>query len=65
MKALVVYDSIFGNTQKVTDVIAKELEAKVLPVSEALPGDARQQSYRGRRIANQSTRGRYFFLTGM
>lgn len=35
MKALVVYDSVFGNTQKVADVIAKELKAKALSVSDA------------------------------
>ena len=35
MKALVIYDSVFGNTQKVADIIAKELKAKVLLVSDA------------------------------
>lgn len=34
MKALVVYDTNYGNTKKVAEVIAKELKAKTQSVSE-------------------------------
>jgi flavodoxin len=34
MKTLVIYDSNFGNTQKIAETIAKELEAQAISVSE-------------------------------
>ncbi|MHB1419657.1 MAG: flavodoxin family protein [Bacillota bacterium] len=33
MKTLVVYDSTFGNTKIIAETIAKELNARILPVS--------------------------------
>jgi len=33
MKALVVYDSVFGNTEKIAQAIAAALNAPALPVS--------------------------------
>lgn len=33
MKALVIFDSNFGNTQKIAEVIAKEFETQAVPVS--------------------------------
>ena len=33
MKTLVIFDSNFGNTQKITEAIAKEFETQALPVS--------------------------------
>ncbi|HEY3374055.1 MAG TPA: flavodoxin domain-containing protein [Candidatus Aquicultor sp.] len=33
MKALVIFDSTFGNTQKIAETIAKELDTKAVPVS--------------------------------
>ena len=35
MAALVVFDSIFGNTRKVAEAVAAELDAMAVPVSEA------------------------------
>lgn len=37
MKALVVYDSVFGNTEKVAQAIATALQTAVLPVNQATP----------------------------
>lgn len=36
MKTLVIYDSNYGNTQKIAEIIAKELEAQAISVSEVL-----------------------------
>jgi len=37
MKALVVYDSVFGNTEKIAQSIAAALNAPALPVSQVTP----------------------------
>ncbi|MEM5770396.1 MAG: flavodoxin family protein [Bacillota bacterium] len=34
MKALIVYDSVFGNTRKLAEAIAAGLDAKAVPVSD-------------------------------
>jgi flavodoxin len=34
MKALIVYDSVFGNTEKVAQAMAEALQASALPVSQ-------------------------------
>ncbi len=35
MKALVIYDSVFGNTEKVAQAIAAGLDSPALPVGQA------------------------------
>ncbi|MBK8986168.1 MAG: flavodoxin domain-containing protein [Chloroflexi bacterium] len=37
MKALVVYDSVFGNTEKVAQAIAAALQTTAVPVGQAAP----------------------------
>ena len=37
MKTLVIYDSVFGNTEKIAQAIAAALEAQALSVSQATP----------------------------
>ena len=39
MKSLIIYDSVFGNTEKIAAAIAGALDAKVLKVSETSAGD--------------------------
>lgn len=39
MKSLVVYDSYFGNTQKIAEVIGGEMKAKIVRVAEVKPDD--------------------------
>lgn len=35
MKAIIIFDSNFGNTQKIAETIAKEFETQAIPVSKA------------------------------
>jgi flavodoxin I len=39
MKALVIYDSMYGNTEKVARAISKALKCEVKPVESTLPQD--------------------------
>ncbi len=39
MKALVIFDSNFGNTQRIAEAIAKELKAPAVPVSKVSIGE--------------------------
>jgi len=39
MKTLVIYDSVFGNTKKIAEEIAKEIKAEIMNVSEANPAE--------------------------
>lgn len=39
MKTLVIYDSYFGNTEKIANAIGKELKGRVVKVSDIKPSD--------------------------
>ena len=41
MKTLVIYDSVFGNTEKIAQAIAAALDIQVIPVSQADSGQLR------------------------
>ena len=39
MKSLVIYDSVFGNTEKIANAIGEALELQALSVNKVSPGD--------------------------
>ena len=39
MKSLIIYDSVFGNTEKIANAIGEALESQALSVNKVTPGD--------------------------
>ena len=53
MKSLVIYDSVFGNTEKIANAIGEALESQALSVNKVTPGDIQGVEFIDRRLTNQ------------